>query len=53
MKKYLGDGVYVDYINDQLVLTTENGVAITNTIYLEADVWLELRDYVIRLGKTA
>jgi hypothetical protein len=33
MKEYLGDGVYVDYDGD-LILTTDNGIEITNTIYL-------------------
>lgn len=49
-KTYLGDGVYVDY-NDagQLVLTTEDGIAATNTIYLEPEVWRSLRGYVDRL----
>lgn len=38
-KMYLGDGVYA-HIDDigQVVLTTENGVSITNTIVLENEV---------------
>lgn len=40
-KVYLGDGVYVQ--NDpqwpaQLILTAENGIEATDTIYLEPDV---------------
>lgn len=39
MKRYLGDGVYADYnAADQIVLTTEDGISVTNTIYLEAEV---------------
>jgi hypothetical protein len=40
MRQYLGDGVYVDFELDaqRVVLTTENGYAVTNTIYLETEV---------------
>lgn len=49
-KEYLGDGVYADVRDDfQLVLTTENGVDVTNTIYLEPDVWDSLVSYVERV----
>lgn len=51
LKKYIGDGVYVardDAWPDMLVLTTENGVEITNTIMLEPAVWNALADYVER-----
>jgi hypothetical protein len=49
-KEYLGDGVYVELNSaQQLVLTTENGVAITNTIFLEPEVWAALVEYVARL----
>jgi hypothetical protein len=35
-KQYLGDGVYVDQDGsiDHLILTTEDGIQTTNTIYL-------------------
>jgi hypothetical protein len=34
-KAYLGDGVYVEFDRfGTLVLTTENGLSVTNTIYL-------------------
>lgn len=45
-KEYLGDGVYVEIVNDQIVLTTENGVDITNIIYLEPQVLTNLFEYV-------
>src|SRR5213593_2229673 len=46
-KRYLGDGVYVDYnAAGQLVLTTENGVSVTNEIYLEPEVYGALTEYV-------
>lgn len=43
-KTYLGDGVYadvdhqVDGQGQMVVLTTENGIRATNTIYLEPEV---------------
>jgi hypothetical protein len=50
-KTYLGDGVYVDFDGYQLVLTAENGVSITNTIYLEPAVYGALVAYTERLEK--
>ena len=50
MKKvYLGDGVYVDFDGYQLVLTTEDGISTTNTIYLDTQVYNALLAYVERL----
>lgn len=46
MKRYLGDGVYVDWSMESLVLTTEDGISITNTIYLEPEVWQALQAFV-------
>lgn len=34
-KKYLSDGVYADYDGYHIVLTAENGIETTNTIYLD------------------
>jgi len=42
MKSYLGDGVYVDYDGYHIILTTENGITATNTIYLEWEVYQNL-----------
>jgi hypothetical protein len=33
-KTYIGDGIYADVENGELVLTTENGVETTNRIVL-------------------
>lgn len=43
-KAYLGDGVYLaeDLERGIWVLTTENGIRATNTIYLEAEVYSAL-----------
>jgi hypothetical protein len=46
-RAYLGDAVYVAYeAGDQLVLTTENGVSVTNRIVLEPEVWEALKQFV-------
>ncbi len=45
-KAYLGDGVYADFDGYALLLTTENGVTVTNTIYLEPDVIGGFQRYV-------
>ena len=39
-KTYLGDGVYAEIEQDGwfVVLTTENGVSVTNRIYMEPSV---------------
>ena len=54
-KEYLGDGVYAEVApgellddSSRLILTTENGHAITNTIVLELEVIEALRAYIIR-----
>jgi len=51
MKAYLGDGAYVDYDGDRLVLTAENGISATDTIYLDPDVWENLKSYVELLSR--
>lgn len=45
-KVYLGDGVYVQVENGMLKLTTENGIEVTNTVFLEPEVWAALMHYV-------
>ena len=51
MKTYLGDGVYLDCREAyRAVLTPENGIVATNTIYLEPEVafalWRELQNWL-------
>lgn len=41
-KTYIGDGVYLDFDGYQFVMTTENGIEVTNTIYLEPEVAIAL-----------
>lgn len=50
-KEYLGDGVYVCSEFGSLVLTTEAGIGVTNTIYLEEEVYEALLRYVDRLQR--
>lgn len=41
-RAYLGDGVYVAHDNFGVILTTEDGIRVTNTVYLEPEVWTAL-----------
>lgn len=38
LKRYIGDGVYADFDGCNIILTVENGIRATNTIYLEPGV---------------
>jgi len=48
-KQYLGDGVYAKFDGYQIVLTAENGIEATNTIYLDDTVQEVLVDYIKKL----
>lgn len=48
-KEYIGDGVYVQNDGFMIILTTENGVSVTNTICLEPAVYNSLVNYVNKL----
>jgi|688.fasta_scaffold2269023_2 hypothetical protein len=50
LKDYLGDGVYADFDGFAFVLTTENGVSVTNTIVLEPQVMSALARYTNRIA---
>ena len=39
MKKYMGDAVYADFDGYHIVLTTEDGIKVSNTIFLEPSVF--------------
>jgi hypothetical protein len=52
-RSYLGDGVYVRYDGHALIVTTEDGVHVTNTIILEPHVFHSLVEYVDKLKKGA
>lgn len=45
-KTYLGDGVFVSWDGQHLVLTAENGVEVQNVIYLDQSVYSRLTQFV-------
>jgi hypothetical protein len=49
VKTYLGDAVWADFDERGLILTTENGISVTNTIVLEPEVLDNLRIYLSRI----
>lgn len=46
MKTYLGDGVYAVLDRTEVVLTTENGIEATNTIFLDYDTLDSFIDFL-------
>ena len=51
MKEYLGDSVYAELGNGELMLTTENGLGpynVTNVIVFESQVLTALLEYLKR-----
>ena len=48
-KEYLGDAVYADFDGYHIVLTTEDGISVTNVIALEPSVMAALKRYEQRL----
>jgi hypothetical protein len=51
-KQYLGDSVYAEFDDNQIILTTENGVPFdpSNKIYLEPEVLGALFKYATHYG---
>lgn len=45
-KIYLGDGAYVEFIGFEFILTTENGISVTNQIALEPIMLKRLNEFV-------
>lgn len=41
-KRYLGDGCYAEITEQGLVLTTENGIRVTNRVVMEPEVFAAL-----------
>jgi hypothetical protein len=48
-KEYLGDSVYVEFTQDQVILTTDNGHGPSNTIALDEDTFTALVSFVERV----
>jgi hypothetical protein len=44
-RRYLGDGVFADFDGYQIVLTAEDGIQVTNRVYLEPAVFAALVRY--------
>jgi len=44
-KRFLGDGVYAAFDGWHIVLTAENGILPTDTIYLDSAVYRALTEY--------
>ncbi len=45
-KTYIGDGVYAEIYDFGLILTTENGIEVTNRIVLEVREWKSLLEWI-------
>ena len=43
---YLGDGAYAEFDGYGVILTAENGIDVTNRIYLEPEVYQALTLFV-------
>lgn len=52
-RQYLGDGLYAAWDGENIILTAENGVSVTDTIYLDGDTWAALVDYIDKLRTKA
>lgn len=49
-KRHLGDGAYANLdFHGRVVLTTENGLEVTNTVVLEPEVLVELERWLEEL----
>ena len=49
-KEYIGDGVYIDTNGFHIVLTTEDGLSVTNRIFLEPQYISGILNYCERMG---
>jgi hypothetical protein len=48
-KTYLGDGAYAEYDGYGIKLTTEDGISVQNTIYMEPSLITALINFVKRI----
>jgi hypothetical protein len=51
MKKYLGDSVYAEFADGQIILTTDNGNGSTNMIYLDFETYQALLAFVDKINE--
>jgi hypothetical protein len=52
-KVYLGDGLYAAWDGYRVILTAENGIEATDTVYLDENTWAALVNYIGTLKKKA
>ena len=52
-KVYLGDAVYVTFDGYHVVLTTEDGIRTTNSIYLEPEVLANFTEWLAVMKERA
>ena len=45
-REYLGDGLYVGTVNDQIVLYSFNGVQVIDSVYLDGNVLLNFKAWL-------
>ncbi len=50
-KTYLGDGAFAEFDGFAIVLTAENGMAVTNRVVLEPEVYRALLEFVAQIAK--
>lgn len=48
-KQYLGDAVYIQFDGWNIILTTEDGISETNSIYMEPEVVAAFGRYMVEL----
>ena len=48
-KTYLGDGLYASFDGFHVVLTAENGISVSNTVYLDDHVLDALERFIANL----
>lgn len=53
LKTYLGDGAYAEFDGYSIILTTENGILVQNTVVLEPEALRALEHFVARIRESA
>ena len=49
-KDYMGDGIYANDLGHAMMLTTENGISVQNTIVIETSELAAIIRYAKRMG---
>ena len=48
-KDYIGDGIYIEDQGFAVVLTTENGISVQNSVVIEPLEWESIKRYMARV----